>query len=466
MSQLDPPEEKRYVTVTLLAALFLQATSVTLLRHRLGRHWLRHPVTLIVLASAVYQGLAPALLTIPSVAAWNYFRLGIQPGYADAATLLTSAGMLAFTIAYLATRPERAIGAADPGSIRAAAGTLGWKWLAAACVPLAALTYEGRGYNTPYGIGATSSVGTDLASTFFVIAVALASTGFLLSRGTRWFLPVLITQSAILAAAGERTPVITDAIALILMLALVGSRPRTRQLWGGAVITLAAILAITGLRVQQGRSLFYENNGLSARLSALGDGLTSFAGPPVAGPASPGLLAQAAVRMDGVDFTAGILQSVHLGQPRLPVSYAAQSVLVVVPSSLWSSKLSRGTLNPALLETDDFALQPVNLLPTMSGLYAGYFSPPWLLAFLAFLGLASGRAERWMFRRCTPARFALLAGLVTAALQFESGTDMLVALRAAAAIAAVVKLTGIVRGHHRRPSRPRLSRRAVSSATT
>jgi hypothetical protein len=56
--------------------------------------------------------------------------------------------------------------------------------------------------------------------------------------------------------------------------------------------------------------------------------------------------------------------------------------------------------------------------------------------------------------------------LVTAALQFESGTDMLVALRAAAAIAAVVKLTGIVRGHHRRPSRPRLSRRAVSSATT
>jgi hypothetical protein len=442
------------VSVTLLAALLAQAVSVTLLRHRLGRHWLRHPVTLVVLAGVVYQGLAPVLLTIPSVAAWNTFRLGIQPGYADDAALLTSAGMLAFTLGFLVTRPERSILATDPAGIRDAAAALGWKWLVVACVPLAALTYEGRGYNDSHGTGVASSVGTDLAATFFLITVALASAGFLLSRGTRWFLPVLVIQSAVLAAAGERTPVLTDAIALILVLTFAGRRPRTRQIWGAGVIALVAIIAITGLRVQQGRSVFYTNSGLSARLSALGDGLTSFAGPPVAGPATPGLLAQAATRLDGVDFTAGILQSVHLGQPRLPASYAAQSLLIVVPSSLWSSKLSRGTLNPALLETGNFGLQPVNFLPTMSGLYAGYLSPPWLLAFLAFLGLACGRAERRLFRCCTPARLVFLAGAVMAALEFESGLPgMLVQLRSAAVIAVAVKVTEVLRRRHASPAR-------------
>ena len=128
------------MTVTLLAALFLEAAAVILLRHRLGRHWLRHPVTLVVLASAVYQGLSPALLAIPSIGAWDNFRIGIQPGFADDAALLTAAGMLAFTVAYLATRPEQAIRTADPAAVRAAAGVLNWKWLTGACVPLASLT--------------------------------------------------------------------------------------------------------------------------------------------------------------------------------------------------------------------------------------------------------------------------------------------------------------------------------------
>src|ERR1039457_2974270 len=118
------------MSVTLLAALLAQAVSVTLLRHRLGRHWLRHPVTLVALAGVVYQGVAPLLLTIPSIGAWNIDRIGIQPGWTDDAALLTSAGMLAFTVAYLATRPERANRTAAPAGIRAAAATLGWKWLA------------------------------------------------------------------------------------------------------------------------------------------------------------------------------------------------------------------------------------------------------------------------------------------------------------------------------------------------
>ena len=185
---------------------------------------------------------------------------------------------------------------------------------------------------------------------------------------------------------------------------------------------------------------------MTARLSALGESIISFGGPSASGTASPNLVTQAAVRLDGVDWTAAILQSVHFGQPRLPAAWAAQSLLIVVPSSVWSAKLSQGTLNPSLLETQDFGVQPINLLPTMVGLYAGIFSAPWLVLLLAFLGLLCGRAERWLFRRCTPARVVLIVGAVVAALRFESGTGMLIALRAAAIIVVAVKVIELARG--------------------
>ncbi len=159
------------------------------------------------------------------------------------------------------------------------------------------------------------------------------------------------------------------------------------------------------------------------------------------------------VRLDGTAFTAGILQAVHSGQPRFNPVYVPESLLLTVPSSLWSSKLAHASaLNPDSLETGGFGMQQVNFLPTLPGLYAGFLSPPWLVLFLAFLGLLCGLGERWLFRRCSPARFVLLAGAVIAALVYEAGLPaMLVQLRAAAAIAVVVKVTELARGRSTSP---------------
>ena len=115
-----------------------------LLRHRLGPHWLRHPVVLLVLASAVYQGVSPLLLAIPSVGAWNIYRNGIQQSFIDSATLLTSAGLLALTDDYLLTHPECADVPPAQNDAATAARVLDWRLLALACTPLAVLTYEGR----------------------------------------------------------------------------------------------------------------------------------------------------------------------------------------------------------------------------------------------------------------------------------------------------------------------------------
>ncbi len=305
------------MTVTLLTALLIQVATIALLRHRLGRYWLRHPATLVVLASAVYQGLSPMLMTFQSIGTWNIYGVGVQQHFTNSATLLISVGMFVFTIAYLMTHPERTDVVVGLAGIRDMKKALDWKWFTGACIPLAILTYEGRGYDDPVAAaGSATSVGSDLAETFFILLVVVAAFSFLLKHGVRWFIPVLIVQSVVLAAAGERIPVITDAITLILMLLLAGCRPSARQLRGASALTLVAILAITGLRAERGRSLFYEDSGLSARLSALGSGLTEFTSASNARVTGPSLPAQSVIRMDGVDFTGAILQSLSSGQPR------------------------------------------------------------------------------------------------------------------------------------------------------
>lgn len=451
------------MTGPLLTALLLQVVAIALLRHRLGHYWLRHPVTLIVLASAIYQGFSPILLTFQSIGTWDIYRNGVQQRFTNAATLLMSAGMFAFTITYLMTCPERtdvAVGLAD---IRGVVRILDWRWLTGACVPLAILTYEGRGYNDSVPTaGSATSIGSDLAATFFIVLIVVAAFSFLLKHGVDWFIPVLIVQSLVIAAAGERTPVIMDAITLILMLLLAGSRPSARQLRGASALTLITLLAITGLRVEQGRSLFYKDSGLSTRVFALASGLTAFTNSSDASSTGLALIAQTVVRVDGVDFAGAILQSLSFGQPRLSAAYVPESLLLVVPSSVWSSKLAHvNDLNPDLLEINDFGLQQVNFLPTLPGLYIGFLSAPWLIAFLAFIGLLCGWGERWLFRRCTPVRLVLLAGAVTAALSYEEGLPgMLVALRAAAAISVGVKLIEVI---HMRKAR-RYSREVLDAA--
>jgi hypothetical protein len=419
------------MTVPIATGLLLQLAAIMLLRYRLGRRWVRHPVALLVLASVVYQGISPLIIAVTGVP--DVFRQGVAQQFTDSAVLLLSAGTLALTAAYLMTRPERASFATNEGDAALAASVLDWRLLSLACLPLAVLTYHGQGYNNPIAGTAIKPVTTDLAATFFTVLVVLTAFAFLLRHGTRWFLPILAAQSLFLAAAGERTPVIIDAIGLGVLLTRAGRRPARRQIAGALGLTVLGVLAITGVRAEQGRAVYQGDTGLSARVSALGGGLTAGA--------STGLAAEAAVRLDGTSLTGAILQAQRLGQPRLPASYVPASLLAAVPSAVWSSKLSHSDiLSPALLEINDFGLQRVNFLPGIGGLYSGFLPPAWLIAFLALLGLVLGRAERWLLRYCSSARLVLLAGCVTAAVDFEKGLPgMLVVFRAAVALAVAVK---------------------------
>lgn len=426
----------------MLFAVLLQAVPVVLLRIRLGKTWLRRPVTILILASAMYQGVSPVLLSFPSIGHWDIYRRGVAQVYADNATLLLSAAMLAFTVAYLLTRPERV--QTPEADIPAVLKALDWRMLALCCAPLAALTYDGRGYNGSVSTAPGAATGSELASSFFVILVALAAFSFVLLKGRGWFLPALAVQSLLLAAAGERTPVIASAIVLIVLLCAAGMRPSARQLQAAGVLTLIGVLAISGVRAQQGRSLYYRDSGLDQRVTALASGVTSAGAQPAS---APGLLPEAAVRLDGTDFTAAVLQSENLGQPHLSPMALPESLLIAVPSALWPSKIAHAAgLNPALTQIDDFGLQQVNFLPGFPGLYVGFLPWPWLVAFMSLLGSLAGWGERWLLRSSSPARLVMLAAALTAGLSFEQGLPgMLVTLRTGVILSLAVLVVGWVR---------------------
>jgi hypothetical protein len=440
------------MTVTFATALLVQAAAVALLRHRLGRTWLRRPVVLLVLASVVYDGLSALLLAIPAIDQWDIYRQGVQRSYVDQAVLVLAAGMLTLTFCYLLARPERVMAAAGPRDIRQAALILDWRLLAIACTPLAVLTYEGRGYNNgTLTTGAGAPLASSVAAAFFVLLVVLAAFSFLLRRERRLFLAVLAAQSLLLAAAGERTPILVAAIALVVLLSWSGMRPSARQLGGAAALTVAGVLAITGVRAEQGRALYYQDSGLGSRLSALAGGIVSVGGTSATG--GPGLVAQAATRLDGTDFAGAILQAEAMGVPRLDAAGVPESLLITVPGFLWPSKLGHA-LNPVGAETSGFGLQPVNFLPGLAGVYLGYLSPAWVTVLLGLLGFLAGRAEAVLLRSASPARLVMLSGSVIAALDYERGIQgMLLDLRTAAILGVAVKVAevALARRHARQP---------------
>ncbi len=425
------------MSVTFVSALLLELASVLLLWHRLGRGWWRRPGSLIVIASVVYNGVSPVLLTFPAVRAQDYFRIGIQLRYVDTATLIMAIGMLAFTLAYLFTRPESTMPKVDPREIRRAAQMLDWRVCACTLVPLAILTYQGRGYNSAGpSIGSGASLTTSLASTFFIILVALTAISILLRFGAKWFMIVLTIQSLLLAAAGERAPILINALVLLVLMARTGTKPSGRQVRITLTVAVLAMLAITGVRAERGRAIYNDDTGLRTRVTALGSGITS---------ANNNILSEAAVRLDGVDFAGGILQAEALGDPRLSAWGVPESLLLEVPSVLWSSKLAHQGLNPGQNELNQFGMQQVNFLPGFAGMYMGFLPPAGLAVFLAVIGWVCGRGERYLFRYCTPVRLVMLAGAVECALVYEAGLpSMLTNLRAAAVIAVAVKSAEVI----------------------
>lgn len=452
------------MSAVLFVALSLQATAIALMRYRLGKTWLRRPTVLLIIIAVIYHGVSALLLLIPSVREWDTYRIGIASQNIDMATLIMSAGVLALAISYLIVVGQRTLVTWDAQGKALDLRVLDWRPLAIACIPFALLTYHGQGYNSVATLNSSTSVGSELASTFFTSFVVLAAFAFLLRHGSRWLVPTIIVQSVILAAAGERSPLVVGVAELFVLLAQLGRRPSRRQVTGTLMLTLVAALAITGYRAESGRAVFYGNSGIRARIAALGDGLYSLVHSTNSAGTGPGLISRTAVRVDGNSFAGAVWQDMRLGHPSLGVTQAAKSTLIVVPNALWPSKLSHElSLNPAATEISQFGLQDINFLPTLAGLYLGFLGPYLLIGFMALCGIIFGCGERWLFRHVTATRLVLLGGSVSAAMAYEQGLPgILITLRTAVVIGIVIKVLDTVRRSSSRRYQARASKEAVA----
>jgi hypothetical protein len=409
------------MTVVLGIALLIQATMLAALRFVLGKAWLHRPAVICCVVSVLCQGVSEVILG-PS---GDQAREGIAPEWLADAALVTTVVMAAFAAGYLLAAPRTHALAAEPPRMPA------FGLLIAGTVASAVWTFEGRGFSGGFTQGANTSVATSFASTLFTVLAVATAYETVRRAGPRWFLPVLAGQSLMLAAAGERTPVIACAIALGLMITASGHRPPRAQVHVAVAMTAVAVLAITGARLSEGRDLFYGDTGAGARVTALSSGVTAGAQQP--------LLAEGAERTDADAYTAGILQAEHLGTSPLSVSGVADSLAEVVPSALWPSKLASTSLDPATASIAHFGLQDTNFLPGLAGLYAGFLSWRSLTILMGTLGLAAGWGERWLVCKATAARLVMLAGAVIASIDYLEGLPgMLLALRGAAILAVAV----------------------------
>ena len=438
------------MSLALWVTLCLQGVSIGLMRHRLGRGWLRRPVTIFMFSAVVYNGASAVLLSFPSIRVWDPDRIGIGEFYADQGALLLAVGLLALVICYLMMKPERGAAPAalpDPASVLR---SLDWRLLAVCCAPLAVLTYEGHGYNSGISAG-TAGISTDLASEFLILLVTLTAFSFLLLHGIRWFMGALACQSILLAATGERLPIVISAIMLLVLLACVGRRPSRRQIGIALGLTVLIILALTGYRADSGRVLYRENSGLGARIGALGNGLYSFLHTSEPDGTSPGLIAQAAARFDGNAFAGGVLQGMHYGDSALSLGAVGVSMLIVVPSPVWSSKLGHSGLSPGLVEARAFGLLTITggqfgPIQTSLGLYLGFLGRFGLIVFLAGIGAIFGLSEPWLFRKVTSVRIVFIASTILGVLSYEAGLPaLLVSLRTGCILAVLVKLLEVAR---------------------
>lgn len=437
---------------TLFMAFLIQIVAVVVLRHRLGMRWLRRPVTILVITACVYNGFSESLLAIPSIRAWDTYRFGTKQYYIDVATLVVSVGLLAFVVCYLAVKPERISTNALVNPSEVAARIVDWRLFALASIPLAVLTYEGRGYNSTNSTTEPVGISTNVSSEFLIVLISLAAFGILVRYGIRLFVPVIIAQLALLAATGERAPLLMGLIATLVLLSYVGLRPSGRQVGLIIGLSVVTILGLTGYRTVSGRGIYQQNTSLSARVESIRSGLYTLVHASNSNNTSPGLVAQVAGRLDGNAFAGDVIQSLDSGHMTLGAAPVWESALVVIPSAVWPSKLAHAEINPMLPEFEAFGIQPgigtwAGPIPTFSGLYIGDVGPYGDVVFMAFMGLLFGFGEIWLFRRFTAARIAMLAATVQAALSYEAGLPaMLVALRTGIILAIAVWLIGIPQG--------------------
>lgn len=410
-------------------ALLLQALSLFLLRQQLFGTWLQRPFPLMVVAATIYHGASEILMLSPTIFEDSLSRSGITPLDAHLAALAISGGIFVATITYLVALGHKGRHA-QPSAVglNAALRVLDWRILLVVLIPLAAATYAGGGYASGQALDSRSQGTLQLlASQFFLVFFVLTTFAFIARHGARFTLPALGVQSLLMAAVGQRLEIIISAVTVIVLLSLIGIRPRARQLIAASLIGTFLVLTIGTVRATAGREVFYSDTGIAERISVVASAL---ARDGIETSTGDSYIAQAAARLDANELSGYVMRGLESGQKPIGWGGVARSLEVVIPSALNPDKLANNGTDLSAKEEirEQFGRPSLDTLPGHFGLYLGFVGPWGLLVLLAGVGITFAFAERWLFRRLSAARLIWFALLLLGALFYEKGFPSMLAL--------------------------------------
>lgn len=433
------------LSISLLLAFLLMAVCPIALRIRLGHGWLWRPYSLLISAALIYHLGSESLLMVASIRHDSTFRAHMEQSDVDRGALVVAVAMVVATLAYvLVARPAAPAANTD---IPQALHALDWRITGILSIPLLISTVHAEGYATGVPLDSRVSSSTvEFSQQFMIILLVLTSFGLLVEFGLRWFVPVTLGQSFLLSLAGQRLEILVGVGMLLVLLWRVNLRPNYRALAATALVGVALTLALTSVRSEVGRQIFYSDSGVSARVEALFKGVAAGIDGQVGD--EPSLAAQFADRMDGNAYVGAVEASFRQGAEPQGWAVVLGSVTAAAPSFIFGGKLAVPVeqLNPEYGAIVYLNIADVDYLPGFFGLYVESVGTVALLTLMFAFGLAIASLERWVFARLTALRLITLAALVQGALFYERGIpSMLIILRGVVLLSIVLGLLAILK---------------------
>jgi hypothetical protein len=433
------------LTVSVLAGLAAQATTVAGVHVAIRGEWLRRPGALLLVAAVIFHGLTEVMQAI-----WrdrNPFRVYVDQTAIDNWIMLVSVAIVIYGIAYgsVVVRRRR-VPTPEPAPADPVLAGVSLPMLLALVAPLLVATWTGRGVLQPLAPGQADAdiperqgLLVDLAGEFLVPLLAITGAVVLVRHGTRWLIPVLGAQAAMLTVAGIRATIVIAGVLTLFAAALHGVRPGRRQVALIVVLLAAFTFLISSTRAVAGREAFDAGQDSGQRLVALLDGAGAIHTPQ----AREAILNDIVYRFDGNTFGALMLQG--LGGHTAPVGLEtmANNLAMLVPSLVLPGKVGGRTLEQrseeAFLDRRFGLSQDVDWVTTIFGAGVTYFGPVGLMLLAALLGLAVAAAESAVLGTLTTTRAVVAVGLAQCALLYGSGPQTTIAtLRLMAGLAALM----------------------------
>lgn len=414
------------MTPLLAISLFFLAVPIAVMRSRYGRQWYLRPYGMFVITAVIYHGISEVIIRATGAERLAIYRVA-QPQI-DAGVFVASLGLLAMTLGYVMVSPPRPTeGTIDMENLKRA---FDWRVFGILMIPLTLTTSHGNGYAGAAltGQGVTQA---GLSSEFFVPLMALTTFSFLLRHPRSW-IPAIAVQSIVMGVAGQRLEIIVAAVAVAAMCARVGIKPTLNQV--AAIVTLAVIglLGISSARAIQGRGIFQTNSGVTARISAMVQGLEH---PSVQSAHGGNPLQELGLRLEANSLAGAIMYEFDVnGKDPIGWDGPKAALITSLPSFMDPGKIQQLQAldyTPKNQVRHQLGVEDVDYIAGAVVTFLGNLGPPMNTVFDLFVGLILGALDNLVMRRITLWRIVSYLLVAQSALFFERGIDFyLVSLRA------------------------------------